>query len=80
MPNDRTAAASKIKPRWAAMGTPQATAGSALAKAIASSTNRGITREMYRVNAPAHLPNATTQLVMGEVARSSRVPRLRSSA
>jgi hypothetical protein len=42
--------------------------------------NKGNINIVKKVTTPSNLPTATAQLVIGEVASSSKVPRLRSSA
>ena len=79
MPKERIAAASKIKAKWANKATLKDIGGSAALKAIASYNNEGTIAMVKKITTANNLPNATTQLVRGEVASNSKVPRLRSS-
>jgi len=54
--------------------------GLELDNAIASNPINGKIMVKKNVNTPNNLPTATAQLVIGDVASSSKVPRLRSSA
>ena len=54
--------------------------GLELDSAIASNPINGKIMVRKNVNTPNNLPTATAQLVIGDVASSSKVPRLRSSA
>ena len=80
IPNDNIAAASKIKPKFPSKVIVGDMGGLDALMAIACKMNKGTIRVVKNVSTPNNLPTATAQLVTGEVANSSKVPSLRSSA
>lgn len=79
IPKDNTPLPIKIKPTWPDTATQGEIAGLAADNTITSINSNGANMVAKKVATPSNLPTATAQLVIGDVASNSSVPRLRSS-